>query len=342
MLCIVVNSIFVLVEADYRARETFHDDPMWFLVDTVFAIIFTIEAIIKIFVLKVAYFKKSWNQFDFALVIVGIFGVVFNIIAGAESQAEGANVASESRLMKFARVFRALRLMRLVRLIRVFQHLSAKFQSMDYSPEVAEHMQKIAVLKCFVKAHISSQWEMIRFFGYEDQVDQAELARCLLQSQVSVFRAVCMAVDQENDLDRRLLRGLENFRDTNSVAEELTQFVMDAHRGGIITQREAQSILHPLKDLIRICTSRIHQTHLGYTDKRRQDGSNGSIKPTSPKAIKHATARWMPLTSPATVMLTMIHRLAHPGTKVLALRMSHLSQFMRKRPSRPHWGCSST
>jgi hypothetical protein len=42
-------------------------------------VIFTIEAIIKLAALKCAYFKDSWNCFDFVVVIGSIFAVTLSL-----------------------------------------------------------------------------------------------------------------------------------------------------------------------------------------------------------------------------------------------------------------------
>jgi len=217
----------------------------------------------------------GWNVFDFTLVILGILGLLVNIFREIQA-AQDADVSADARLIRFARIFRAMRLMRLVRLVRFIKLSKAKMNAMDFNQEVSEHMQKINVLKCFIRGHLGATKEFIRFFGSEDSVEAVEMARCILQSQVSVYKAMCLAVAEERTLGKRMLRGVQNVHDSKVVVEQLSAFVMDAHAGGIITHREAHSILHPLNQFIKNCSERIQMSHQGYTERSNSSSTVGS------------------------------------------------------------------
>mmetsp|Transcript_25092 Transcript_25092/g.33647 ORF Transcript_25092/g.33647 Transcript_25092/m.33647 type:complete len:83 (+) Transcript_25092:380-628(+) len=59
------------------------------LLNYVFTTIFIIEACLKIFVFGFAYFKTSWNKFDFFVVIASIFDIILSVQQGDEMDEQG-------------------------------------------------------------------------------------------------------------------------------------------------------------------------------------------------------------------------------------------------------------
>merc|ERR1719158_2148760 len=94
---ILVNSLVVCIEE--LAGTTF------VIADAIFTTIFVTEFVLKFAWLKCGYFKDSWNRFDFFLVIVGVFGLVMNLMTAAG----GAALAGQTRVMRLARVLRTMR-----------------------------------------------------------------------------------------------------------------------------------------------------------------------------------------------------------------------------------------
>lgn len=116
-----------------------------------------------------------------------------------------------------------------------------------------------------------AQKEMVRYFGTNLKIDTVEIARVILQSQLSVYKAIQLAIDlsnQEHELYNKLLKEVKYVRESKAVAEELEQFIIDAHKGGIITVREAESILHPLHDHMKKCAKQIRASYLGQVGAR--------------------------------------------------------------------------
>merc|ERR1719174_879020 len=116
---ILVNAVFMLVEERHRNSAN-DDDLIWVLSDLVFTSIFTIEAVMKLVDRRCMYFLDGWNCFDFCLVLSGIIGLFFELLALGFS-----DYSNEGRLVRIARVFRVLRLVRLVRLWRLLLELIA-------------------------------------------------------------------------------------------------------------------------------------------------------------------------------------------------------------------------
>jgi hypothetical protein len=82
-----------------------------------FAIIYTIECIIKISVFKKGYFKDGWNIFDFVIVVMAWLGLIVE-------KAFKLNVGPVTT------VIRSFRIARVFKMIRRFKELSKIFNTM--------------------------------------------------------------------------------------------------------------------------------------------------------------------------------------------------------------------
>lgn len=86
-------------------------------VNLVFAIIYTIEAIIKLMVFKKVYFSDGWNNFDFVIVVMAWLGVLVE-------KAFKLNVGPVTT------VIRSFRIARVFKMIKRFKELSKIFNTM--------------------------------------------------------------------------------------------------------------------------------------------------------------------------------------------------------------------
>lgn len=73
-----------------------------------FTVIFVIEAVIKIVGLRLHYFRRAWNVFDFVIVLLSIMGIIFE-----SASLEGMFISPT--LLRVVRVFRIGRVLRLVK-----------------------------------------------------------------------------------------------------------------------------------------------------------------------------------------------------------------------------------
>eukprot|EP00927_Polykrikos_kofoidii_P085372 TRINITY_DN9275_c0_g3_i1.p1 TRINITY_DN9275_c0_g3~~TRINITY_DN9275_c0_g3_i1.p1 ORF type:complete len:1882 (-),score=349.70 TRINITY_DN9275_c0_g3_i1:200-5845(-) len=73
-----------------------------------FAAVFTVEAIVKLFALRMCYFRDAWNRFDFCCVTATIIGIVLTNLLKLEI----ASITSVIRIFRIARLFRLLRFLR--------------------------------------------------------------------------------------------------------------------------------------------------------------------------------------------------------------------------------------
>ena len=90
----------------------------------IFAILFTIEAVIKIIALKKSYFKNGWNLFDFIIVLGTIIGIVVTRFANL-------NVGSSATIIRSFRIFRVFRLIKRAKALKLmFNTLVATLPAM--------------------------------------------------------------------------------------------------------------------------------------------------------------------------------------------------------------------
>jgi hypothetical protein len=68
----------------------------------IFAIIFTLESIIKTIALGKAYFADNWNRFDFCVVVATLIGIILDETAVTAVGAKATLV----RAFRVARIFR--------------------------------------------------------------------------------------------------------------------------------------------------------------------------------------------------------------------------------------------
>jgi len=101
MWCIIVNTIIMGME--YFGQSELYGNFLE-AVNTVFAMVFTVEAIIKISALKWKYFDDAWNKFDFLIVLGTNVGLIFLWVAGS-------NIGMTVTILRTFRIARLLRLM---------------------------------------------------------------------------------------------------------------------------------------------------------------------------------------------------------------------------------------
>jgi voltage-dependent calcium channel L type alpha-1D len=101
MWCIIVNTVIMGME--YFGQSELYGNFLE-AVNTVFAMVFTVEAVIKLSALKWKYFDDTWNKFDFAIVLGTNVGLIFLWVAGS-------NIGMTVTILRTFRIARLLRLM---------------------------------------------------------------------------------------------------------------------------------------------------------------------------------------------------------------------------------------
>jgi hypothetical protein len=186
------------------------------------------------------------------------------------------SVSSEMQLLRLNRIFKIMRLMRVGVVVKYARKVHAKLKGREVSPELAVSLEKIFTLKAFVQAHIATQSQLLRFLGsLEDgttRFDECEEARCILESWTQVYWAIVHGAAEIEEVELTapwILGGMTVLRESASVVEELTEFVVSAAKAGILKEREAESIIHPMQRHLRNtnkvfadCHAGIHRTSL--------------------------------------------------------------------------------
>ena len=94
-----------------------------------FTIVFGIEAILKLIAYGKTYFKNSWNQFDFFVVIASVFDLVL-INIDMQNFGNKALIEKGPKLVKLARI---LRVTRIIKLASKAKNLQAIIQTISFS-----------------------------------------------------------------------------------------------------------------------------------------------------------------------------------------------------------------
>lgn len=248
------------------AEEIWRDESndgsdVWLTLDAIFTTIFMAEFACKFAWKTCRYFKDGWNRFDFLLVVLGVFGLITSVVTrggGADS------IAGQSRIIRVARVLRTLRFLRIFRLFHA--RLS---QDKFVSEELAEIMKKVITLNAFIRGHLIAQNDLMKFFGGSGQMDpvETEIARCILQSQVSTYKALMEAAKTQKEMGQQIMDELRNLHKRKNITTGLSNFVLAAHGSGAITPSEATAILHPLNHQVAVCLKTINDRAEGVMDK---------------------------------------------------------------------------
>jgi hypothetical protein len=257
---ILFNSITVCIEELGRTEDN-KDHAAWLIADAIFTSIFVLEFVLKFAWMTCYYFYDAWNRFDFFLVIVGVLGLIMNTL----TQGGGVELAGQTRVMRLARVLRTMRF------LRVFRLFNAKLSADKFvSLELAKHMKKITTMSCFISAHLTAQNDLVKYFGGNGKLDEAnesEIARCILQSQLAVYKALFAAANTQKQISEEVLHELQTLYKRKTITEGLSHFVEQALRDGAISNTEAHAILHPLNHQVSRCMKALNDRAEGVMSK---------------------------------------------------------------------------
>lgn len=81
------------------------------ILNQVFAAVFLLEAVVKIFAFRVEYFKDGWNVFDFAIVVGTLAGTIINLSSSVKAGSSFTIVRS----FRIGRIFRLIKRYKVLR-----------------------------------------------------------------------------------------------------------------------------------------------------------------------------------------------------------------------------------
>ncbi|CAL1163968.1 unnamed protein product, partial [Cladocopium goreaui] len=104
MLC--VNTIVIGIETDYSRGRKLEDRLVFFIIETLFAVTFFSEVIVRMHHHGWEYAIDPWNIFDYCLVVFGWTDVLVSV---TDTGSGGLRLASSLRLFRLLRVVRSIR-----------------------------------------------------------------------------------------------------------------------------------------------------------------------------------------------------------------------------------------
>jgi len=176
---------------------------------------------------------------------------------------------------------RLARVLRTMRFLRIFRLFNARLSRDKFvSPDLAMYMTKITTMQCFVLAHIMAQNDLIKYFGGNgelDEVDESEIARCIMQSLVSTYKALIAAADFQQKIGVDIICELSILYKRKTITESLSAWVEKAHHDGAISATEAHAILHPLNHQISVCMKKMTEKMEGVISSTVNTRANQTL-----------------------------------------------------------------
>lgn len=127
---IALNSLMMGIQADWMVTHVGQQAPVVFdVLEYIFAVIFTWELVMRIFVYNIAFFRMpdwKWNIFDSIVVFLQVFDIITTLAVGGNN---GGNL----NFMRLVRLMRLLRILRLMRVLRFVQELRSMVMSIAAS-----------------------------------------------------------------------------------------------------------------------------------------------------------------------------------------------------------------
>lgn len=152
MILIILNTL-VLAFNWYMMPAYFVEPIEW--VNMFFVVIFTLEAVFKIFAMRAEYFKDGWNLFDFTVVILTI--VILSLVKILDV---GKSFGMTSTIL------RTLRIGRVFRLVKKARQLQIIFETLTSSAPAMGSLGLLLMLLMFMSAIIGvSQFALINLDG---------------------------------------------------------------------------------------------------------------------------------------------------------------------------------
>ncbi|ORZ29578.1 Ion transport protein-domain-containing protein [Catenaria anguillulae PL171] len=149
LLIIISNTVLMALQTT-EANKNYG----WYfdVIDQAFLGLYIMEAGIKLYAFRIAYFRSGWNSFDFVIVGVSIISVLLPYIIAASSV--GFNI-SILRLLRVFRAFRALRSLRVLRTISILRSLQTIVETVLRSIPALSSIVALMVLILYIFAVIA-------------------------------------------------------------------------------------------------------------------------------------------------------------------------------------------
>eukprot|EP00928_Gymnodinium_smaydae_P082870 TRINITY_DN6613_c2_g1_i1.p1 TRINITY_DN6613_c2_g1~~TRINITY_DN6613_c2_g1_i1.p1 ORF type:complete len:1127 (+),score=184.34 TRINITY_DN6613_c2_g1_i1:243-3623(+) len=239
-LCITLEELYPQGEAVFNALEI------------VFNVIFTVEVVLMMIDQKCQYFFRVANLFDFLLVLLGWS----LMIAMAAASASNSGAAQNAQSIKSIRSLKVLRALRMFRLYPALVRLWMKWKGKKCDMLIGRLLEERLVLMGFIRAHIFAQETLSKYYGAVALKNETEIAYILLCSMEKLYSAAALMKSKQTGDVETVWNSSQVLQGTAILGEELLHFVHDAEQKGVISHREAHTLLHPIVEMIQHSNAR--------------------------------------------------------------------------------------
>lgn len=153
---------------------------------------------------------------------------------------------------------------------------------------MAEHMQKAGLLLNFIRAHIGAQEMLLKYFGRQGTADSVEICRCLLQSQLSVYKAINLYSGEKKNMNPSILEQARVAQEALRLSVHLEDYITDVYRNGVFSEGESHDILIPIHEHLSEFMATLHDLCHG----RLLHGVTIQQEEITPVLGRHKTGTW--------------------------------------------------
>jgi hypothetical protein len=180
MACILMNTLIMAL--NYFGEEDLFGNAIDYS-NYFFAMIFILEALIKLIGLGKYYWKDPWNLFDFVIIWASIFGFAYTLIGGSSVGAAATTI-------------RSLRIGKLFRLIQSTPSLRQMFNTLLMTVPSLVNIGGLLFLVFFIYAAMGVQ--LFAKVQYSDLVSETTNFQSISKAMVTLIR--CSTGERWNDL----------------------------------------------------------------------------------------------------------------------------------------------
>jgi len=117
-----------------------------------------------------------------------------------------------------------------------------RFQQWRVERSFNEQSRAVHLISSFIEAHASAQAKIAAYFGNDDTVDSPEQAFVILESQIQIWKAATVY----GMIHPQVVNTVNSLWHAHRIAEQFRHFVLHTHESGVLLEKEAHEILHPL------------------------------------------------------------------------------------------------
>lgn len=125
----------------------------------------------------------------------------------------------------------------------------------------------IQVITAFMEAHQVAQGQIASYFGDGADIDSPEEAFVIMESQIEVYKASAMA----GSIARTVHLRVNTMWEAKCLAEEYRKFVHAVADSGVLQNKEAEALLHPIADTLRSWEKQRRQVFHSLRDNGSSD-----------------------------------------------------------------------